>query len=127
MAHFYLTAAKELRRRARAADPERGQPRLRPGDEHGAALRLLAVRLNGSKAGDRTMTLGLTLSDIGESWTLMVRNGALSHRAGEADDTDVTVTIARSDLNDVILGTARWRTRSPTAARSSTASRSCTT
>jgi alkyl sulfatase BDS1-like metallo-beta-lactamase superfamily hydrolase len=36
----------------------------------------------------------------------MVRNGALSHRAREADDSDVTVTIARSDLNDVILGTA---------------------
>ena len=39
--NFYLTAAKELReRRARAADTEHGQPRLRSGDEHRALLRL---------------------------------------------------------------------------------------
>jgi alkyl sulfatase BDS1-like metallo-beta-lactamase superfamily hydrolase len=53
------------------------------------------------------MTLGLTLSDINEAWTLMVRSGALSHRAGKADEADISVTIARSDLNEVILGTAQ--------------------
>jgi hypothetical protein len=73
----------------------------------------LGVRLNGSKPGDRAMTLGLTLSDIGESWTLMVRNGALSHRAGDADDTDVSVTIARTDLDEVILGTTPLATMPP--------------
>jgi alkyl sulfatase BDS1-like metallo-beta-lactamase superfamily hydrolase len=63
-------------------------------------LDYLAVRLNGKSAGDRTMTLGLTLPDIGESWTLIVRNGALSHRVGEAGEADVRVTIARRDLDE---------------------------
>jgi alkyl sulfatase BDS1-like metallo-beta-lactamase superfamily hydrolase len=48
-----------------------------------------------------------TLNHINEAWTVMVRSGALSHRAGEADEADVSVTIARADLNGVILGTAQ--------------------
>jgi alkyl sulfatase BDS1-like metallo-beta-lactamase superfamily hydrolase len=64
------------------------------------------VRLDGSRAGDRASTLALTLPDIGESWTIMVRNGALSHRSGAADDADAVVTLDRSALNDVILGVA---------------------
>ena len=69
-------------------------------------LDYLGMRLNGSNAGDRTMTLVLALTDIGETWTLLVRNGALSHRATDTSDADVRVSIARSDLNEVILGTA---------------------
>jgi alkyl sulfatase BDS1-like metallo-beta-lactamase superfamily hydrolase len=68
-------------------------------------LDYLGMRLNGSEAGDRRITLGLTMPDVGESWTLMVRNGALSHHEG-AGDADATVTIDRDHLNDVILGVA---------------------
>ena len=69
-------------------------------------LDYLAVRLNGSQAGDRELTLALVLPEAEESWTLIVRNGALTHREGAADAVDARVTIARVDLNGVILGTA---------------------
>jgi alkyl sulfatase BDS1-like metallo-beta-lactamase superfamily hydrolase len=105
--NFYLTAAQELRDGVRELPtPNTASPDSVRAMSTELFFDYLAMRLNGSKAGDRVMTLGLRLSDIGESWTLMVRNGALSHRAGEADAREVIVTIARSDLNDVILGTA---------------------
>jgi alkyl sulfatase BDS1-like metallo-beta-lactamase superfamily hydrolase len=81
--NFYLTAAKELRDGVRelptpnAASPDSVRAMCTQ-----LLFDYLAVRHNGSKAGNRAMTLGLTLSDIGESWTLRVRNGALSHREG---------------------------------------------
>ena len=64
------------------------------------------MRLNGAKAGDRAITLVLTLPDVGETWTLMVRNGALSHRDGAAQDAHASVTIDRAHLDEVILGVA---------------------
>ena len=104
--NFYLSAAQELRDGVRELPtPNTASPDSVRAMSTELFLDYLAVRLNGSKAGDRAMTLGLALPDIGESWTLMVRNGALSHRAREADHADARVTIARSDLNDVILGT----------------------
>jgi alkyl sulfatase BDS1-like metallo-beta-lactamase superfamily hydrolase len=69
-------------------------------------LDYLGVRLNGTSAGDRAITLGLSLPDIRESWTLMIRNGALSHRRGDSAEVDARVTIARADLDAVILGAA---------------------
>ena len=72
--NFYLTAAKELRDGvARAADPEHGQPRLGPGDEHRAVPRLprrcASTARRPATARSRST---LTLPDIGETWTLMV-------------------------------------------------------
>ncbi len=105
--NFYLTAAQELRDGVRELPtPNTASPDSVRAMSTELFFDYLAVRLNGSKAGDRAMTLGLTLTDVGESWTLMVRNGALSHRAGAADDAEVTVRIARSDLDTVILGAA---------------------
>ena len=105
--NFYLSAAKELREGVRELPtPDTASPDSVRAMSTVLFLDYLAVRLNGTKAGDRAMTLGLTLPDIGEAWTLMVRNGALSHRTGDADEADARVTIARADLDDVILGVA---------------------
>src|SRR5262249_28234812 len=105
--NFYLTGAQELRGGVRQLPT----PNTASADSVRAMstelfLDYLAVRLNGSKAGDRELTLALILPDIGESWTLIVRNGALSHRSGAGDDAEATVTLDRSALNDVILGVA---------------------
>jgi alkyl sulfatase BDS1-like metallo-beta-lactamase superfamily hydrolase len=57
-----------------------------------------AVRLNGAAAGDRAVTLVLTLPDAGETRTLVVRNGALSYHDGAAADAHARVTIDRTHL-----------------------------
>jgi alkyl sulfatase BDS1-like metallo-beta-lactamase superfamily hydrolase len=105
--NFYLTAAQELRDGVRdLPTPNTASPDTVRAMSTELFLDYLAMRLDGSRAGDRTITLALTMPDVGESWTLMVRNGALSHRLDASHDVDATVTLDRSALNDIILGAA---------------------
>jgi alkyl sulfatase BDS1-like metallo-beta-lactamase superfamily hydrolase len=103
--NFYLTAAKELRDgvmvvptpNAASADSVRSMsPEL--------FFDYLGVRLNGGKAGGKKITINARFPDLDANYTLMVRNGALTHRNGAHDTPDVSVTIDRSQFNDVILG-----------------------
>jgi alkyl sulfatase BDS1-like metallo-beta-lactamase superfamily hydrolase len=103
--NFYLTAAKELRDgvavlptpNTASADSVRAMsPEL--------FWDYLAVRLNGAHAGDRQITINVSFPDLQANYALMVRNGALTHRNGAHDAADVSVTIDRSQFNDVILG-----------------------
>ncbi|MET0816806.1 MAG: alkyl sulfatase dimerization domain-containing protein [Solirubrobacteraceae bacterium] len=105
--NFYLTAAQELRHGVRQLPT----PNAASADTVRAMsldlfLDYLAVRLNGAKAGDRAITLVLTLPDAGVTRTLMVRNGALSYHDGAAADAHARVTLDRTHLDDVILGVA---------------------
>lgn len=105
--NFYLTAAQELRDGVRQLPtPSTASPDTVRAMSTELFFDYLGVRLNGSKAGDRELTLALTLPDVDEAWTLIIRNGALSHRTGAAEDADARVTIKRADLDDVILGAA---------------------
>jgi alkyl sulfatase BDS1-like metallo-beta-lactamase superfamily hydrolase len=105
--NFYLTAAGELRDGVRVLPtPNTASPDMVRAMSAELFLDYLAVRLNGREAGDRTITLVLEISDLDEVWSLMVRNGALSHRRGDDDGADARVTIARGDLDDLILGVA---------------------
>jgi alkyl sulfatase BDS1-like metallo-beta-lactamase superfamily hydrolase len=103
--NFYLSAATELRNGVRdlptpntaSADSVRAM-------EMPLFFDYLGMRLNGAKAGDRRSTLVCVLPDLEESWTLMLRHGTLSHRQGADPGADATLTIDRTDLNEVILG-----------------------
>jgi len=104
--NFYLTAARELRHGVRQLPtPSTASPGSVRAMSVDLFLDYLAVRLNGAEAGDRAITLVLTLPDLGVTRTLMVRNGALSHRDGVVD-AHARVTIDRANLDDVILGVA---------------------
>jgi alkyl sulfatase BDS1-like metallo-beta-lactamase superfamily hydrolase len=106
--NFYLTGAQELRGGIQQLPtPNAASPDSVRNMSTQLFFDYLGMRLNGSEAGDRTITLGLTMPDVGESWTLMLRNGALSHREGAADDAVATVTIDRAHLNEIILGVTR--------------------
>ena len=103
--NFYLTAAQELREGVKvlptpntaSADSVRSMsPEL--------FFDYLGVRLNGAKAGGRRITINIRFPDLDADYTLMVRNGALSHRSRARDSADVTVMVDRARFNDVILG-----------------------
>jgi alkyl sulfatase BDS1-like metallo-beta-lactamase superfamily hydrolase len=103
--NFYLTAAKELRDGV-AVLPT---PNTASADSvHAMSPELfwdyLAVRLNGAKAGNRRITINVSFPDLQANYTLMVRNGALSHRNGTHDTPDVAVTIDRSQFDNIIVG-----------------------
>ena len=103
--NFYLTAAKELRDgvtvlptpNTASADSVRSMsPDL--------FFDYLGVRLNGANAGDRQITINIRFPDLDADYALMLRNGALSHRAGTHDTADASITVDRTAFNDVILG-----------------------
>jgi alkyl sulfatase BDS1-like metallo-beta-lactamase superfamily hydrolase len=103
--NFYLTAAKELRQGvAVLPTPNTASADMVRAMSLGLFFDYLGVRLNGAKAGDRQITINCVFPDLDESYTLMVRHGTLSHRPGTAAQADATLTITRTDLNDVILG-----------------------
>ncbi len=65
----------------------------------------LAVRLNGTEAGDTHVRLGFVLSDTGETAFCEVVDGGLVARVGGAiDDVDATVTLERAVLDRFVVG-----------------------
>jgi alkyl sulfatase BDS1-like metallo-beta-lactamase superfamily hydrolase len=105
--NFYLTAAKELREGVTVMPtPSSASADVVRAMSVELFFDYLGVRLNGPKAAEKDLTLGLHFPDLDEAWTLLVRNGTLSHRPGAADGTDVQLKMTRTDLNEVILGSA---------------------
>jgi alkyl sulfatase BDS1-like metallo-beta-lactamase superfamily hydrolase len=105
--NFYLSAAAELRAGVRVLPtPNTASPDTVRAMSVTLFFDYLAVRLNGARAGDRRLSIVCRFPDLGETWTLLLRHGALSHRRGAVADADATIAISRGDLNDVILGTA---------------------
>ncbi|MBS1879785.1 MAG: MBL fold metallo-hydrolase [Actinobacteria bacterium] len=103
--NFYLSGATELREGVKALPtPNAASPDSVRAMSASLFFDYLGMRLNGAKAGDRRLTIACVFPDRDESWTLLVRHGTLSHRAGADADADATVTIDRSELDGVILG-----------------------
>jgi alkyl sulfatase BDS1-like metallo-beta-lactamase superfamily hydrolase len=102
---FYLSAAQELRGGvAVLPTPNTASPDSVRAMSPELFFDYLGVRLNGAKAGDRTITINVSFPDIGAGYALLVRHGALTHREGSHDSPDVSVTVDRDRFNDVILG-----------------------
>lgn len=106
--NFYLSGATELREGVK----ELPTPSTASADNVRAMsmplyFDYLGMRLNGAKAGDRRLTLVCVLPDLSESWTLSLRHGTLSHRSGADADADATLSVNRSDFDEVILGTVK--------------------
>lgn len=101
--NFYLSGAQELRHGVHDV----AAPNARSADNIGAMsmtllFDYLGMAIDGEKAGDRRLTLAMVLPDIGESWTLMLRHGALTHRRGVDDEAQMTLTIDRAQLDRVL-------------------------
>jgi alkyl sulfatase BDS1-like metallo-beta-lactamase superfamily hydrolase len=65
----------------------------------------LGVRLNGEKAGDKKITLNIDFTDLNQKYALMVENGTLNYESKPADAADATLTLTKSTLDDINLGT----------------------
>jgi alkyl sulfatase BDS1-like metallo-beta-lactamase superfamily hydrolase len=103
---FYLTGATELREGAIAL-PFRttGTTDIVSAMPSSLFFDALAVRLNGEKAEGEDVVLNFQFIDIGENHVLWVENAVLHHELAPArDDADVTVKLARSTWNSVIVG-----------------------
>jgi len=103
--NFYLSGAVELRKGVKdLPTPNTAIPDSVRAMGMTLFFDNLGMRLNGANAGDRCSTIVCVLPDLDETWTVTLGHGTLSHRKGADSNPEATLTIKRSDLGQVILG-----------------------
>jgi len=105
--NFYLTGAKELRDGVmQLPAPNTSSPDTVSSMSLEMFFDYLGVRLNGEKAAGKKIILNLDIADTKQKYTMAVENGALSYSADRhAAKADADVTIPRTVLNGIVLGT----------------------
>lgn len=103
----FLGAAYELRHgMPDGASPKASGPDMIRGMSTGLWLDFLGVRLDVAKAEGKHFIINLVTPDNGEKYLVELSNSALTNIKGiTSDKADLTVTLNRSDLNDVMMGT----------------------
>jgi alkyl sulfatase BDS1-like metallo-beta-lactamase superfamily hydrolase len=102
--NFFLMGARELREGVR----EEGNT---PSKEMIALLSteqlfdVLAIRIDGPRAGERRLSFNWVFTDTDEHHILMLSNGVLIHSADRQDpQADATVVVERTALNELFAG-----------------------
>jgi alkyl sulfatase BDS1-like metallo-beta-lactamase superfamily hydrolase len=101
--NFFLSGALELR-----GGVVRSADRAASADLLGAlsvehVFDSLAVRVDGSKAADLSLTVAWHFTEPEGRYLMRLSNGVLSHRPGrEGDEADATIRLARSALDDLL-------------------------
>lgn len=107
--NFYLAGAKELRDGVmKAATPATSSPDVVRSMPMELFLDYLAIQVNAKKAEGKVASIKLVLPDTKESYFLTLENSVLNAvKSRDGQKSDVTLTIPRSALNNVILGQAK--------------------
>jgi alkyl sulfatase BDS1-like metallo-beta-lactamase superfamily hydrolase len=64
----------------------------------------IAIRVDGPRAWDETLSIGVVLGDAGTSYRLDLRNGVLVHREAPVDGVDLTIRTTRAALPGLLVG-----------------------
>jgi len=64
----------------------------------------IAIRVNGPRAWDEVLSIGIMLTDSGASYRLDLRNGVLIHQQAPADGADVVLRLPAPALIGLIAG-----------------------
>src|SRR5262249_746044 len=107
--NFYLTGAMELRNGVRKLPaPNSASPDLVRAMPLDLFFDYLGVRLNGPKADSKKIVVNMNFTDTKQKYVVTVENAVLNYvKDKEAKDAHCTVTLARSDLDAIILGEAK--------------------
>lgn len=106
--NFYLSGAKELRAGVvKAATPNTASPDVARAMALGQLFDYLAIRLNGERAAGKEITINLKFTDVGEDYSLKLKNGVLNYHAKLAEKPDATFTLTRADLDSIIEGKSK--------------------
>ncbi len=103
----FLAAALELRSGIPGgAIPKTGGPDVIRALSTSQFLDVLGIRLDSAAAEGQAFTVNLVTPDNGERYVVELRNGTLTNLEGFlADDPDLTLTVARADLEEAMIGT----------------------
>jgi alkyl sulfatase BDS1-like metallo-beta-lactamase superfamily hydrolase len=64
----------------------------------------IAIRVDGPRAWDERLSIGVILTDTGAAHRLDLRNGVLVHREASIDEADVTIRTTRAALPGLLAG-----------------------
>ncbi|MBI3863604.1 MAG: MBL fold metallo-hydrolase [Planctomycetia bacterium] len=104
--NFYLAGARELRDGiTKVATPQGRNPDMIRVMTVEMIFDYLAVRLNGTKARGKKLVFNWNFTDTKEQYVLSLENCALTVLTGkQAADADVTLTLARTALDEMLSG-----------------------
>ncbi|MEZ9539073.1 alkyl/aryl-sulfatase [Shewanella sp. 10N.286.51.B8] len=102
----FLAAAYELRHgMPTGASPKASGPDMIRGMSTGLWLDFLGVRLDTQKSAGKQFIINFVTPDNGEKYLVELSNSALTNIEGvQSSKADLTITIDRSELNDVMMG-----------------------
>jgi alkyl sulfatase BDS1-like metallo-beta-lactamase superfamily hydrolase len=105
----YLAGAKELREGIVAVSTVKaGSPDFVRGTTTELFLNYLGIQMDSRKAEGMKFKINLVTPDNGEKFVVEMSNATLTTLAGyQAKDADLTLTIDRRELEDVMIGTAK--------------------
>ena len=103
----FLAGAFELRSGIpEGSPPDSGGPDMIQAMSTGLFLDFLGIRMDSTKAEDFEFTINLSTPDNGEKYVIELSNATLTNIEGYlANDPDLAITINRSDLEQVMMGT----------------------
>lgn len=105
---FYLTGAQELRHGIKPLPAaSTASPDIVSAMSLDMIFDYLSIRLNGPKAIGTNLTMNWIFPDINQQYTVVVKNAVLNYYPGDLAQTpNLTVTLNRQKINDLILGAA---------------------
>ncbi len=99
----YLAAATELREGI-FGTPTSISPDMMSALSPEQVFDAIAVRIDGPRAWDIRLSVGVTLEDTGASYRLELRNGVLVHRAAPPDGADLVIRTTRAAIAGLLAG-----------------------
>jgi alkyl sulfatase BDS1-like metallo-beta-lactamase superfamily hydrolase len=100
----YLAGASELREGAFGTPASTNSPDMLAALSPEQIFDAIAIRVDGPRAWDLALSLGIVLADTDESYRLDLRNGVLVHRAAPADGADLVIRTARAAIPGLLAG-----------------------
>jgi len=100
---IFLTAAKELREGVVPAAFATASPDTIAGMPVDILFDFAAVHVIGEKAADADVRFDVELTDVGETWTVRVRDGVLNARSGATADAPLTLRAPKALVAAVLL------------------------
>jgi alkyl sulfatase BDS1-like metallo-beta-lactamase superfamily hydrolase len=100
----FLAGATELRKGNFGTPAQTASPDMMAALTPEQVFDAIAIRVDGPKAWDEDLSIGVALSDIGATYRLELRNGVLIHHEAPIDGVALTIRTTRSGLVGGLLG-----------------------
>jgi alkyl sulfatase BDS1-like metallo-beta-lactamase superfamily hydrolase len=100
----FLAGATELRKGNFGTPTQTASPDMLAALTPEQVFDAIAIRVNGPKAWDETLSIGIELTDAGETYRLDLRNGVLVHHPTAVDGADLVLRLPRAALVGLLAG-----------------------